>query len=515
MCHPPAFGPENPGVLKMELIAEIRRRHFVQGETVSAIARALKLSRPTVRKHLSTTDEPVYQRHQQPAPKLGAFQAQLEAWLKAESELPKSRRRTAQRLFESLQVEGYRGAYDSVQRFVKQWKAERQNRPRCTQAFVPLRFRPGETGQFDWSHEQVELGGSLVTVKLAHFRLTYSRQMFLVAYPRETQEMVLDAHARAFAFFGGVPERMVYDNLKTVVEAILTGKERRFNRRFLALANHYLFEPVACTPEAGWEKGQVENQVGNVREWLFTPRPRFADFAELNTWLEQRCRELAYRPHPTEPGRSIADCFAEERPRLRPVTAPFDGYVEHLLRVSSTCLVRIDRNRYSVPAAWAGQVVSVRLSADWLRIVAGQETIAEHARHFGREQLICDPWHYLPVLEKKPGALRHGAPFQDWDLPMAIRIVQARVLKQPKGDRAFVELLLMARTVGLEALEVACELALESGVVTGAVVMNELRRLTAPTRPKAVPTISDLALRVEPTADCQRYDSLREGRHVH
>jgi hypothetical protein len=313
-----------------------------------------------------------------------------------------------------LQVEGYRGAYGSVQRFVKHWKAERQSRPRCTQAFAPLRFRPGETGQFDWSHEQVELGGSLVTVKLAHFRLPTAARCFwwpIRARPRKWCWTPMSGPSPFSVGSRNAGVRQPED----VVDAILIGKERRFNRRFLALANHYLFEPVACTPEAGWEKGQVENQVGNVREWLFTPRPCFAGFAELNAWLEQRCRELAQRPYPTEPGRSIADCFAEEQLQLRPITAPFEGYVEHLLRVSSTCLVRIDRNRYSVPATWADQVVSVRLTAERLRIVAGQETIAEHAHHFGREQLICDPWHYLPVLEKKPGALRYGAPFQDWE----------------------------------------------------------------------------------------------------
>ena len=165
------------------------------------------------------------------------------------------------------------------------------------------------------------LGGVSQTIKVAHFRLTYSRQMFVIAYPRETQEMVLDAHIRAFAFFGGVPKRMVYDNLKTVVDAIFVGKERRFNRRFLTLANHYLFEPVACTPESGWEKGQVENQVGNVREWLFTPTPKFQDFAALNAWLATRCQELAGRRHPQQTSRTIADCFAEEQPLLKPVTA--------------------------------------------------------------------------------------------------------------------------------------------------------------------------------------------------
>lgn len=268
----------------MEFIAEIRRRHLVDGESISSIARSLQKSRPTVRKALTTLGEPVYQRRHQPALRLGEFQAPLEQWLKLESCLPRRQRRTAQRLFEGLQSEGYQGSYDPVQRCVKRWKEAQGRSPGVTQAFVPLAFPPGETAQFDWSHEDVELGGVVQTIKLAHFRLTYSRQMFVVASPRETQEMVFDAHRRAFAFFGGVPRRMVYDNLKTVVDAIFVGKERQFNRRFLTLANHSLFEPVACTPESGWETGQVENQVGNIREWLFTPRPKCPDFSTLNVW---------------------------------------------------------------------------------------------------------------------------------------------------------------------------------------------------------------------------------------
>jgi transposase len=499
----------------MEFIAEIRRRHFVGGESVSAIARDLQLSRPTVRKALNALEEPVYKRRHPACPKLGDVQAQLEQWLDIESRLPRRQRRTARRLFEGLQAEGYRGSYGPVQRFVKQWKAGRAGSPGVTQAFVPLAFPPGETCQFDWSHEVVELGGMPQTVKLAHFRLAYSRQMFVVAYPRETQEMVFDAHIRAFAFFGGAPARMVYDNLKAVVDAVFTGKARQFNRRFLTLANHYLFEPVACTPEAGWEKGQVENQVGNVREWLFTPRPKFDDLAQLNAWLEARCRELAGRRHPTEEGRTVADCFAEERPLLRPVTAPFDGYVEQTLRVSSTCLVQVDRNRYSVPAEWAGKVVSTRLTAGTLRVVADGQLLAEHGRRFGRGQMVCDPWHYLPVLEKKPGALRHGAPFREWDLPAAIRVVRDRLLRHPKGDKAFVEVLLLAREAGLDVLEVACELTLKTGVVTGPVLLNTMRRLAEPARPQSLEGAPAPALRLEPAADCGRYDSLREPRHVH
>jgi transposase len=194
----------------MDMVAEIRRRHLVSKESISSIARDLKLSRPTVRKHCLSQSEPIYHRHKQPTPKLEAFQETLESWLRTERLLPKAQRRTARRLFEGLQAEGYRGAYDSVQRFVRRWKAEKFG-PGIAQAFVPLVFSPGEVCQFDWSHEHVELNGVMQTIKLAHFRLTFSRQMFVVAYPRETQEMVFDAHNRAFAFFGGVPERMVYD----------------------------------------------------------------------------------------------------------------------------------------------------------------------------------------------------------------------------------------------------------------------------------------------------------------
>jgi len=499
----------------MDIIFEIRRRHSVQKQSISAIAREMGLSRPTVRKHVNTVEDPQYQRIQPIAPKLGAFAAQLTQWLEDDAKLARPRRRTGHRLFEGLQEIGYGGAYDSVQRFVKRWKASHQG-PKLTDAFVPLEFVAGDACQFDWSHEQVELAGVLQTIKVAHFRLAYSRQMFVVAYPRETQEMVLDAHNRAFAFFGGVPSRLIYDNLKTVVDAVFTGKERKFNRRFLCLANHYLFEPVACTPASGWEKGQVENQVGNVREWLFTPLARFASFAHLNAWLATRCKELAQRIHPTQSQRTIAACFADEQPLLRPITAGFDGYVEDMMRVSSTCLVRVDRNRYSVPANAAGQAVSVRRTADQICVVAHGEVIAAHPRLFGRDQLICDPWHYLPILEKKPGALRNGAPFIAWDLPKPIQIVRDRILKQPKGDRAFVELLMLAGEAGLEALTVACELALECGIVSAPIVMNELRRLIAPHLPAAAISVPDgIALTMEPLANCDRYDYLLGSANVH
>lgn len=497
----------------METIGKIRRRKLVKGQSISSIARDLNLSRNTVKKYLKAEAEPAYRRQSQPNPRLGEFQARLAIWLEQDSQRPKGQRRTARRLFEDLQREGYAGAYDSVQRYVKRWKAS--HAAVATDVFIPLVFTPGDACQFDWSHEHVVLGGVTQAVKVAHFRLAHSRQPFVVAYPRESQEMVFDAHRRAFAFFGGVPARMIYDNPRTVVDAIFNGKERRFNRRFLALASHYLFEPVACTPASGWEKGQVENQVGNIREWLFTPTPKFTDLAALNAWLETRCRELATRPHPTLKPASIAEVFTQEQPHLRCVTAPFDGYFEQAVRVSSTCLASYDRNRYSVPAEHAGRQISLRAYADRIMLVAEGGMVAEHARSFARDALILDPWHYLPVLEKKPGALRNGAPFVGWALPKPIAAVKERLLRQPRGDRAFVEVLLAMRTHGTTVVETACSLALESGTASAPVILNHVHRLLAPTRLHLVVNVpTDLKLAREPIADCGRYDALREVAHA-
>ena len=268
---------------------------------------------------------------------------------------------------------------------------------------------------------------------------------------------------------------------------------------------------MACTPAAGWEKGQVENQVGNVREWLFTPTPRFADLAALNAWLAERCRVLAARPHPSGEG-TIGDWFDREQPQLQPVQQPFDGYTEQLQRVSSTCLVSIDRNRYSVPAEHAGQVVAVRVRADSLSVVVDGKEVAHHARCFGRNRLCCQLWHYVPLLAHKPGALRDGVPFTPEQLPPAFARLHAQVIKQPQGDRQLAELLLAARPHGVDALEVACELAAEQGSLSVAVALNALHRLTAPPRPEQL-AIDQLALVVEPAANCARYDSLRQVHH--
>ena len=498
-------------MLIVETIAKVRRDHIVDKKAIKAIARERGLSRNTVRKVLRSGETSfAYARGEQPYPKLGPYLEELRGLLAENEDRSRRERVTMLRLFEDLGRSGYSGGYDAVRRYARQWRAARTSGG--SDAFIPLSFSPGEAYQFDWSHEIVVLGGVTITLKVAHVRLCHSRMMSVRAYPRETQEMVFDAHERAFRFFGGACTRGIYDNMKTAVDAIFAGKERRFNLRFAQMCSHYLVEPVACTPGAGWEKGQVENQVGTVRKRFFAPRLRFATLEEMNQWLEARCVDYAKTmAHPELKTRKIWDVFMEEKASLVPWVGPFDGFHETTAAASKTCLVRFDRNRYSVMAKAANRPVSLRAYADRVEIRLDGEIVATHARIFNRDRVAYDPWHYLPVLARKPGALRNGAPFKDWELPPALARVRRRLGVGDDADRQFVAILAAVMDDGLEAVEAACRQALDAGPCGRDVVLNILarRREEAPPPPLDVPAA--LSLSLEPTADCDRYDRLRPG----
>jgi transposase len=255
-------------------------------------------------------------RHTQPCPKRGECVARLASWLEQDSRLPKRQRRTARGLYEDLCREGYRGTYDSVQRYMKRCKGQKSA---PSQVFIPWVFAPGEAYQFEFSEEEVEIAGAVLRVQVAPFKLCSSGMPFAVAYPCERLERVLDAHHRAFAFVGGSPTRGIYDHLKTWVAEGLAGKERGFNPRLLTLRGHYRGEPVACTPAAGWEKGQGEH----LREGLFVPRPRFDSLSALNAWLQERCLPWAQRrPHPRLEEPTLGEVVQQERAALRTVSVP-------------------------------------------------------------------------------------------------------------------------------------------------------------------------------------------------
>jgi len=503
-------------MLSVETIRKIRLSVHRDGKSIRETAKDLRLARNTVRKAVRSEKTSFeYQRQLQPRPKLGAFVETLDGRLADDQQLPKRRRRTAQILFEELQGEGYEGGYDSVRRYVAGWR--RSHRNLGTQVFIPLVFDPAEAFQFDWSHEDVKMAGLPMRVKVAHVRLCYSRLFLVVAYPRETQEMVFDAHMRGFEFFDGVCQRGIYDNMKTAVNKILKGKDRSFNNRFGQMCSHYLFDPVACSPAAGWEKGQVENQVGVVRRRFFTPQLKVKDFAELNQTLLSRCIGWAKNhKHPTITDKTVWQVYEQERPYLTNLPPAFDGYAERPARVGPSSLVSFDRNRYSVDCTLVGQTVQLRAYADSVVIANHGQVVGAHERQFGRDKTVFDPWHYLLALERKPGALRNGAPFKDWQLPEALtRIQDALKRRFADWDRQFVGILGAVPVYGLETVVWACQEALAMGTPSKEVVLNLVNRSRDQDRVANIDPPVHLRLKQEPVSDCRRYDRLlKEASHA-
>ena len=312
--------------------------------------------------------------------------------------------------------------------------------------------------------------------------------------------------------FKGACQRGIYDNMKTAVETIFVGKDRLYNRRFLQMCSHYLVEPVACTPASGWEKGQVENQVSLVRERFFTPRLRFKNLDELNAWLLDKC--IAYAKahrHPELTEQTIWQVFEAERPKLVPYAGRFDGFHAVQASVSKTCLVRFDNNKYSVAASAVGRPVEVHAYADRIVIRQDGRIVAEHPRSFGRGDTLYDPWHYVPVLARKPGALRNGAPFKDWVLPAAMERVRRKLASADDGNRQMVDILTAVLTDGLAGGR--CRLRRSDRP------RRPLRRRRSqhprpsarPPQPAATISHASSAERstIPPVADCARYDNLR------
>ena len=360
------------------------------------------------------------------------------------------------------------------------------------------------------------MGGERIKLQVAHTKLSHSRAFRLRAYTLQTHEMLFGAHNHAFRVLGGVPRRGIYDNMKTAVDKVLKGNARDVNQRFAAMASHYLLEPGFCNPASGWEKGQVEKNVRDARQRLWQQASSFAKLDELNDWLELRCMALwAEIQHPSGQG-TVAKVWAHERACLMQPARPFDGFVEHTKRVSPTCLVHFERNRYSAPASYANRPVSLHVYAARLVVVAEGRVLCEHERlfqrgHHGPGQTAYDWRHYLAVLQRKPTALRNGAPFTE--LPLAFKRLQAALLRQAGGEREMVEILALVLHHNEQAVLTAVELALEAGVPTKTHLPHVLHRLLDGT-PQPAPVNAPQALKLtqEPLANVVRYDALRTAR---
>jgi len=498
----------------MTMYAKVRRMRLRDGLTISEIARRTSLARNTIKGWLRgpVRSEMAYRRSAVPK-KIGPYEATLRDALAADARRPRRERRTARKLYAQIRGDGFSGSYARVTEFVRAWRAE-QGAVTARSAYVPLSFAWGEAFQFDWSEEGLVIGGVWRKVQLAHLKLCASRAFWLAAYPSQGHEMLFDAHTRCLTGVGGVASRGIYDNMKTAVDRTpRKDRGRVINARFAAMVAHYLFEPDFCNVASGWEKGRVEKGVQDARRqiWQDAAAERFDTFAALNAWLATRCRMAWDAPHPELSGLTIYDAWRQERPQLMPMPAPFDGYVEMSARVSSTSLVTVARSRYSVPCAWAGHRVSARLYPDRVVIVGDHDIIAEHPRAVDRDQVTYTWQHYLPLVERKPGALRNGAPFVD--LPESLQRLRQALLRHAGGDKVMARVLMAVPAHGLDAVLVAVELVLASGRPSAEHVLNVLARLTADPAPPSVAT--NLTVTLAPLADPERYDALRDEEVTH
>jgi transposase len=447
----------------VEIYGRVRRAVLVEGRSQRAVAREFGLSRETVRKMLQYAVPPGYQR-QQPIkrPKLGPWLGVIDAILNDDKQRPPKQRHTSKRIFERLKEEhGFTGGYTIVKDYVRTATLRGQ------EMFVPLVHPAGEA--------QVDFGEALVVIagveQKAHYLvmdLPQSDDCFVAAFPAETTEAFLEGHVRAFAYFGGVPTRILYDNTKIAVAKILGGEERQRTRSFSELQSYYLFADKFGRPAKGNDKGKVEGLVGYARRNFMVPIPRVSSWQELNAHLEQQCRkrrERRLRGH----SETIGERFERDRAALLPLpAAPYEACEKISTRVSSLSLVRYRSNDYSVPTQYGHRQVWVKGYVHEVVIASGSEVIARHERSYEREVVVFDPLHYLALLEQKTRALDQAAPLAGWQLPESFvqlrRLLEARLRKH--GSREYVQVLRLLETFNIAEVTLAIEDALQLGTIS-------------------------------------------------
>jgi len=427
------------------------------------VARDFGLSRETVRKMLEYAVPPGYQRRQPiKRPKLGPWLGVIDAILSDDKQRPVKQRHTAKRIFERLNEEhGFTGGYTIVKDYVR--SAELHSR----EMFIPLTHAPGEA-QADFGEALVAVAGVEQKAHYLAVDLPHSDDCFVAAFPAETTEAFLEGHVRAFAYFGAVPTRILYDNTKIAVAKILGGEERQKTRAFSELQSYYLFADKFGRPAKGNDKGKVEGLVGYARRNFMVPIPRFNSWDELNAHLEAECRkrrERRLRGH----SETIGERFERDHAAMLPLpAAPYEACEKIAGRVSSLSLVRYRSNDYSVPTQFGHRQVLVKGYVHRVVIACGSEVIARHQRSYERETVVFDPLHYLALLERKTRALDQAAPLAGWQLPECFRqlrrLLEARLKKH--GSREYVQVLRLMETFALAEVTHAVEEALLLGTIS-------------------------------------------------
>ncbi len=493
----------------MEKWVEIRRRVLCEEISKREACREYSIGWRTLKKILEHEEPPGYQLKQpRPKRKLERFLPIIHEILERDREAPKKQRHTAQRIFDRLRTEHrYDGGYTIVKDAVRAWKHGQ------AEVFVPLSHRAG-TAQADFGEVTVVVNGE--STKAAFFVMTmpYSDAIFCQVFPKECTETFQEGHCRAFEFFGGVPRRISYDNSKIAVSKIIGGRGREATREFLRLQSHYLFEHHFCRVRRANEKGHVENLLGFARRNFLVPIPQVESLEALNAELTEHCRRDLQRQLRGKPAPKEA-LLAEEQSVLLPIPShAFESRRVQTGKANSLSLVRFDGNDYSVPTAYAHHQVTIVGGIEEVRIAVGNQLVARHARHWGKEHTEFNPVHYLALLERKPGAFDYARPLEDWELPSCFAVLRRRqeVALKNLATREFIQVLRLLEHATLPELTAAVNYALSIGVTSVDAVQLILRAQQEPSvdlfcldgRPHLQ------TVRV-PLPDLQAYQSLRVG----
>jgi transposase len=496
----------------MELWSEVRRR-VLTGELSKRQARKeYGLHWDTLQKILQHEEPPGYRKKQpREKPVLGPFVALIHEILEADKQAPKKQRHTAKRILERLREKGYRGSRTVVQEEVRRWKR------RSAEVFMPLAHRPGEA-QSDFGEATVIYRGQARKVAMFVMSLPFSDALFCQIFPRECTETFQEGHRRAFEFFHGVPKRITYDNTKIAVAKVIQKRGGVFTREFLRLESHYLFEHHFCLVRRPMEKGHTETLVGFARRNFLVPVPEFDDFEAFNEGLSEDCRRDLQRQLRGKKG-TKAELLEEDRRAMLPLPAQtFEARRVEPCQANSLSLVRFDRNDYSVPTQHAHHAIVAVGGIEQVRFVVQDQVVAEHLRDWDKENVHYDPVHYLALLERKPGALDFGKPFDDWDLPEGLGVLRRRLEGElgSVGRREFIKVLRLLESCELGELARAVDRALAIGALTVEAIRLLLQDgRETPAKYFRLDGHPHLQGRVVPPPQLAVYDALRGGEACH
>jgi transposase len=446
----------------VELYGRVRYAVQIEGLSHREAARQFGIDSRTVAKMVKFSVPPGYVRKKPPArPKLDPFILVIDGILLDDKSRPKKQQHTAKRIFERLRDEyGFTGGITIVKDYVAGWHR------RAQEMFVPLEHPPGHA-QVDFGEAIGVIGGVERKICFFAFDLPHSDACFVVGYPAETTEAFCDGHVRAFAFFGGVPQSILYDNTRIAVARILGDGKRQRTRVFTELQSHYLFKDRFGRPGKGNDKGKVEGLVGYARRNFLVPIPVFESFEALNAHLLECCRRRmtdCLRAHHGTIGERLERDLAAFQ---TPPPAPYDACEKVATRVSSLSLVRYRLNDYSVPTSYGHRDVRVRGYVHEVVISCGAEVIARHPRSYEREDFVFEPPHYLALIEQKINALDQAAPLAGWQLPEEFmtlrRLLEARMGKQ--GKREFVQVLRLMEVFSADEVAAAVRNAIARGAI--------------------------------------------------